>query len=98
MCVSGNSYLKNMDDHHCSGRFGIPKRALFRASVYLVAVLGCALQSNYISQDYWWRAELTTLYLHVLSVAMPITRERLNRIGPSLACILGPPRDRTSLC
>ena len=38
-----------MEDHHCGGRFRIPKRALFRACVYLVAVLGCALQFDYIS-------------------------------------------------
>src|SRR5436190_23953452 len=49
----GKFLLTNMDDHHCSGRFRIPKRALFRASVYLVAILGCALQSNYICQDYF---------------------------------------------
>src|SRR3989440_13058208 len=42
-----------MDDHHCSDRFKITKSALFRVSVYLVAVLGCALQSYYICQDYF---------------------------------------------
>src|ERR1041385_4272371 len=50
-----------MVDHHCSGRFRIPKRALFRVSVYLIAVLGCALQSNYISQDYF-RYPTTTYF------------------------------------
>src|SRR5688500_19052951 len=42
-----------MGDHHCSDRSRIRKRALFRASVYLVAVLGCALQSDYKCQDYF---------------------------------------------
>src|SRR5437588_11648419 len=71
MCVSGNSYLKNMDDHHCSGRFRIPKRALFRVSVYFVAVLGCALQSNYISQDYFRYP--TTTYFSILDSLPQIT-------------------------
>src|SRR6266567_2439757 len=53
-----------MVDHHCSGRFRIPKKTLFRASVYLVAVLGCALQSNYISQDYFRYP--TTTYFSIL--------------------------------
>src|SRR5438552_6538628 len=43
-----------MGDNYCSGRFRTTRITLFRASVYLVAVLGCALQSVYISQDYFF--------------------------------------------
>src|SRR2546421_12150389 len=53
-----------MDDHHCSDRFKITKSALFRVSVYLVAVLGCALQSYYICQDYFRYP--TTTYFSIL--------------------------------
>src|SRR6185503_14619614 len=80
MCVLGNSYLKNMDDHHCSGRFRIPKKALFRASVYLIAVLGCALQSNYISQDYFRYS--TTTYFSILDSPPQITPPTLTLSFP----------------
>src|SRR5256886_9352005 len=60
-----------MDDHHCSGRFRITRRALFRVSVYLVAVLGCALQSNYICQDYFRYP--TTTYFSILDSPPQIT-------------------------
>src|SRR5688572_26887612 len=60
-----------MVDHHCSGRFRIPKRALFRVSVYLVGVLGCVLQTNYISQDYFRYP--TTTYFSILDSLPQIT-------------------------
>src|SRR5919109_2395171 len=60
-----------MDNHHCSGRFRIPKRALFCVSVYLVAVLGCALQSNYECQDYFRYP--TTTYFSILDSPPQIT-------------------------
>src|SRR6266508_2964155 len=69
-----------MDDHHCSGRFRIPKRALFRASVYLVAVLGCALQSNYIFQDYFRYP--TTTYFSILDSPTQITPPTLTLSFP----------------
>src|ERR1044072_8561074 len=69
-----------MDDNHCSGRFRIPKRALFRASVYLVAVLGCALQSNYISQDYFRYP--TTTYFSILDSPPQITPPTLTLSFP----------------
>src|SRR6266508_3777477 len=69
-----------MVDHHCSGRFRIPKRALFRASVYLVAVLGCALQSNYICQDYFRYS--TTTYFSILDSPPQITPPTLTLSFP----------------
>ena len=45
--------------------------AFFRASVYLVAVLGCALQSNYICQDYFRYP--TTTYFSILDSPPQIT-------------------------
>src|SRR6266511_3840768 len=71
---------KNMDDDHCSGRFRIPKRALFRASVYLVAVLGCALQSDYICQDYFRYP--TTTYFSILDSPPQITPPTLTLSFP----------------
>src|SRR6185437_3750161 len=69
-----------MVDHHCSGRFRIPKRALFRASVYLVAVLGCALQSDYICEDYF-RYPSTT-YFSILDSPSQITPPTLTLSFP----------------
>src|ERR1051326_7730558 len=69
-----------MIDHHCSGRFRIRKRALFRASVYLVAVLGCALQSNYISQTYFRYP--TTTYFSILDSLPQITPPTLTLSFP----------------
>jgi hypothetical protein len=60
-----------MIDHHCSGCFRIPKRALFRVSVYLVTVLGCALQTNYICQDYFRYP--TTTYFSIFDSPPQIT-------------------------
>src|ERR1051325_7388966 len=69
-----------MVDHHCSGRFRITRRALFRASVYLVAVLGCALQSDYISQDYFQYP--TTTYFSILDSPPQITPPTLTLSFP----------------
>src|SRR5919109_3735563 len=69
-----------MDNHHCSGRFRISKRALFRVSVYLVAVLGCALQSNYICQDYFLYP--TTTYFSILDSPSQITPPTLTLSFP----------------
>ena len=69
-----------MDDHHCSGHCRIPKRALFRASVYLVAVLGCVLQSNYICQDYFRYP--TTTYFSILDSPPQITPPTLTLSFP----------------
>src|ERR1051325_10142303 len=69
-----------MLDHNCSGRFRIPKRALFRVSVYLVAVLGCALQSNYICQDYFRYP--TTTYFSILDSPSQITPPTLTLSFP----------------
>src|SRR5260221_8536 len=69
-----------MVDHHCSGRFRISKRALFRVSVYLVAVLGCALQSDYICQDYF--RYLTTTYFSILDSPPQITPPTLTLSFP----------------
>src|SRR5687767_11298342 len=78
-----------MDNHHCSGRFRIPTMALFRASVYLVTVVGCALQSNYICQDYFRYP--TTTYFSILDSPPQITWPTLTlsfpyegRIGTTL--------------
>src|ERR1043166_9532516 len=69
-----------MVDHRCSGQCRIPKRALFRASVYLVAVLGCALQSNYICQDYFQYP--TTTYFSILDSPPQITPPTLTLSFP----------------
>src|ERR1051325_10301038 len=69
-----------MVDHHCSGRFRITRRALFRASVYLVAVLGCALQSDYISEDYFRYP--TTTYFSILDSPPQITPPTLTLSFP----------------
>src|SRR6266511_117246 len=69
-----------MVDHHCSGRCRIPQRALFRASVYLVAVLGCSLQSNYICQDYFGYP--TTTYFSILDYPPQITPPTLTLSFP----------------
>src|SRR5947207_15904891 len=69
-----------MDDHHCSGRFRVTRRALFRASVYLVTVLGCALQSNYISQDYFRYP--TTTYFSIVDSPPQITPPTLTLSFP----------------
>ena len=69
-----------MDGHHCSGRFRIPIRALFRASVYLGAVLGCALQSNYVSQNYFRYP--TTTYFSILDSPPQITPPTLTLSFP----------------
>src|SRR5437868_14360184 len=69
-----------MDDHPCSGRFRISRRALFRVSVYLVAVLGCALQSDYISQDYFRYP--TTTYFSILDSPTQITPPTLTLSFP----------------
>src|SRR2546421_7672719 len=69
-----------MDDHHCSDRFKITKSALFRVSVYLVAVLGCALQSYYICQDYFRYP--TTTYFSILDSPPQITPPTLTLSFP----------------
>src|SRR5688572_26524560 len=69
-----------MDDHNCSRRFRIPKRALFRASVYFVAVLGCALQSDYICQDYFRYP--TTTYFSIVDSPPQITLPTLTLSFP----------------
>src|ERR1051325_4797911 len=69
-----------MVDHHCSGRFRITRRALFRASVYLLAVLGCALQSYYICQDYFRYP--TTTYFSILDSPPQITPPTLTLSFP----------------
>src|SRR5919106_2924488 len=69
-----------MVDHHSSGHCRIPKRALFRGSVYLVAVLGCALQSDYISQDYFRYP--TTAYFSILDSPPQITPPTLTLSFP----------------
>src|SRR5919109_1367177 len=69
-----------MDNHHCSGRFRISKRALFRVSVYLVAVLGCALQSDYRCQDYFRYP--TTTYFSILDSPPQITPPTLTLSFP----------------
>src|SRR5438105_7111735 len=69
-----------MADNHCSGRFRITKRALFRASVYLVAVIGCALQSNYICQDYFRYP--TRTYFSILDSPPQITPPTLTLSFP----------------
>src|SRR5919109_3954205 len=69
-----------MDNHHCSGRFRIPKRALFCVSVYLVAVLGCALQSSYICEDYFRYP--TTTYFSILDSPPQITPPTLTLSFP----------------
>src|SRR2546430_8669336 len=69
-----------MVDHHCSGRFRIPRRALFRVSVYLVALLGCALQSDYICQDYFRYP--TTTYFSILDSPPQITPPTLTLSFP----------------
>ena len=74
-----------MVDHHRSGRFRIPTRALFRASVYLVAVLGCALQSNYICQHYFRYP--TTTYFSILDSPPQITPPTLTLSFPHEAKI-----------
>src|SRR6266498_3985947 len=80
-----------MDDHHCSGRFRIPKMALFRVSVYLVAVLGCAIQSNYKSQDYFRYP--TTTYFSILDSPPQITPPTLTLSFPYEAKIGTPLKD-----
>src|SRR5688572_27799201 len=67
-----------MDDHHCC--FTIRKRVLFRASVYLVAVLGCALQSDYICQDYFRYP--TTTYFSIVDSPPQITPPTLTLSFP----------------
>ena len=69
-----------MVDHHCSGRFRIPKRALFRVTVYLVAVLGCALQSDYICQEYFRYP--TTTYFSIVDSPPQITPPTLTLSFP----------------
>src|ERR671919_247288 len=74
-----------MVDHHSSGHCRIPKRALFRGSVYLVAVLGCALQSDYICQDYFRYP--TTTYFSILDSPPQITPPTLTLSFPYQAKI-----------
>src|SRR6266704_1253168 len=69
-----------MADQHCSGRFRIPNRTLFRVSVYLVAVLGCALQSDYICQDYFRYP--TTTYFSIIDSPPQITPPTLTLSFP----------------
>ena len=69
-----------MDDHHGSGRFRIPRRALFRVSLCLVAVLGCALQSDYICEDYFRYP--TTTYFSILDSPPQITPPTLTLSFP----------------
>src|SRR6185437_990035 len=69
-----------MVDHHCSGRFRITRRVLFRASVYFVAVLGCALQSDYICQEYFRYP--TTTYFSILDSPPQITPPTLTLSFP----------------
>src|SRR5688572_26570613 len=65
-----------MDDHRCR----ISKRALFRASVYLVTVLGCAVQSNDICQDYF--RYRTTTYFSIIDSPPQITPPTLTLSFP----------------
>src|SRR2546423_5362125 len=91
-----------MVDHHCSGRFRIPKRALFHASVYLVAVIGCALQSNYISQDYFRYP--TTTYFSIVDSPPQITPPTITlsfpyeaKIGTTLKDLFASLRDNVTV-
>src|SRR6266487_1116559 len=103
-CVLLNSYLTNMDDHHCIRRFvvRITKRALFRASVYLVAVLGCALQSDYICQDYFRYP--TTTYFSIVDSLSQITPPTLTlsfpyeaKIGTTLKALFASLKDNVTV-
>src|SRR5687768_5051763 len=69
-----------MDDHHCSGCFRISSRTLFRAFVYLVAVIGCVLQSNHISQEYFRYP--TTTYFSIIDSPPQITPPTLTLSFP----------------
>src|SRR5688572_9592768 len=63
-----------------SGRSKISRRALFRASVYLVAVLGCALQSDYKCQDYFGYPTMT--YFSIVDSPPQITPPTLTLSFP----------------
>src|SRR6266480_4276273 len=69
-----------MGDHYCSGRFRTTIRALFCAFVYLVAVIGCALQSNYKCQDYFRYP--TTTYFSIIDSLPHITPPTLTLSFP----------------
>src|ERR1043165_5035503 len=91
-----------MVDHHCSGRFRIRKRALFRVSVYLVTVIGCALQSNYICQNYFRYP--TTTYFSILDSPPQITPPTLTlsfpyeaKIGTTLKDLFASLKDNVTL-
>src|SRR5260370_884001 len=62
-------YIRMAENSQISKWTYILRPALFRLSVYLTALIGCAFQSDYISQDYFQYP--TTSYLSILD-SLPI--------------------------